>query len=90
MSKVITMVLCVLAIFASLGFGSEMTICYTRDCVLVVYDDTDAVFEDFTGNLWGIPKEECDIPVGTDCVLVLDSLGTPSIYDDVIVEVNEK
>lgn len=90
MNKVITMILCVLAIFVSLGFETEMTVCYTRDCVLVWYDDGDAVFEDTTGNLWAVPEEECEIPVGTDCVLVLDSLGTPSIYDDVIVEVNEK
>lgn len=63
---------------------------YALDCVLVEYDEGDAIFEDNEGNLWAIPEEECGIAVGSDCVLVMDDAGTPTIYDDIILEVIEK
>ena len=61
---------------------------YVRDCILLEYCDCDAVFEDTTENLWGIPAEECDLNVGDICVLVMDSMGTPTIYDDTIISVH--
>lgn len=87
--KIIAYVFCLLAVLAHFE-PSKKPETYTLDCTLVEYDDGDAVFEDNTGNLWAVPEEECSITVGSDCVLVMDYAGTPTIYDDIIIDFYEK
>lgn len=60
---------------------------YAREAIVLEYIDDEVVFEDTTENLWGADKEVFDFEIGDECTLVMDSMGTPSIYDDEICEV---
>ena len=46
------------------------------------------LFEDTTGNLWAMAMDGTAYTVGQHVLLQMDSCGTASVLDDVIVSVN--
>lgn len=60
---------------------------YVREAIVLEYINDEIVFEDNTENLWGADKEVFEFEIGDECTLVMDSMGTPTIYDDEICEV---
>jgi len=55
---------------------------YAREAIVLEFIDDEVVFEDTTENLWGADKEVFEFEIGAECTLIMDSMGTPSIYDD--------
>ena len=65
--------------------GSSENLYPLSTVVVEISDEDDTVIcEDFNGNLWAFYGVE-DWFEGDICALLMDSKGTPEIYDDVIV-----
>ena len=61
--------------------------CYELECV-VVSCEQGMLFEDTTGNLWAMAMDGTAYTIGQHVLLQMDSCGTASVLDDVIVSVN--
>ena len=61
---------------------------YTMDAVVVEIDGNIISAEDNTGNVWCYEVEGDTTPrVGTEVVLTMLAMGTDTIYDDQVVDV---
>jgi hypothetical protein len=61
---------------------------YTREAVVVEVDGTIISAEDSTGNVWCYDVEGDTVPqVGSNVVLTLLAMGSDTIYDDRVVDV---
>lgn len=61
---------------------------YTRDAVVVEVDGHTISAEDTTGNVWCYEVEGDTVPqVGTHVVLTMLAMGSETIYDDQVVDV---
>lgn len=84
---IFTTALCILSIYACTISATEAkeNLYPLSTTVKSINTTTDTVaVEDYNGNLWEFYGTE-DWEVGDRCSLVMDTNGTPSIYDDPIV-----
>ena len=87
--KVLCVVMCVLFMVMSMAMA-EATINdkYTREAVVVEVEGNLISAEDVTGNVWCYEVEGDIVPhVGTHVVLTMLAMGSDTIYDDQIVDV---
>ena len=87
--KVLCVVMCVLFVVMSMAMA-EATINdrYTREAVVVEVDGHIISAEDTTGNVWCYEVEGDTVPsVGTRVVLTMLAMGSDTIYDDQVVDV---
>ncbi len=87
--KVLCVVMCVLFMVMSMAMA-EATINdrYTRDAVVVEVEGNIISAEDTTGNVWCYEVEGDTVPcVGTRVVLTMLAMGSDTIYDDQVVDV---
>ena len=87
--RVTCIVLCVLFVLCSTAM-MEATVNdrYTREAVVVEVDGTIISAEDSTGNVWCYEVEGDTVPqVGTHVVLTMLAMGSDTIYDDRVVDV---
>ena len=89
--RVTCIVLCVLFVLCSTAM-MEATVNdrYTREAVVVEVDGTIISAEDSTGNVWCYEVEGDTVPqVGTHVVLTMLAMGSDTIYDDRVVDVEQ-
>lgn len=87
--KVLCVVMCVLFVVMSMAM-TEATINdrYTREAVVVEVEGNIISAEDTTGNVWCYEVEGDTVPcVGTHVVLTMLAMGSDTIYDDQVVDV---
>lgn len=87
--KVLCVVMCVLFMVMSMAMA-EATINdrYTRDAVVVEVEGNIISAEDTTGNVWCYEVEGDTVPcVGTRVALTMLAMGSDTIYDDQVVDV---
>lgn len=87
--KVLCVVMCVLFVVMSMAMA-EATINdrYTREAVVVEVDGHIISAEDTTGNVWCYEVEGDTVPqIGTHVVLTMLAMGSDTIYDDQVVDV---
>ena len=87
--KILCVLLCVAFVLLN-GVMAEATLKdrYTRDAVVVEVDGCTISAEDSTGNVWCYDVEGDTVPrVGTEVVLTMLAMGSDTIYDDVVVDV---
>ncbi len=87
--KVLCVVMCVLFVVMNMVMV-EATINdrYTREAVVVEVDGHTISAEDITGNVWCYDVEGDTVPqVGTHVVLTMLAMGSDTIYDDQVVDV---
>ena len=87
--KILCVLLCVAFVLLN-GVMAEATLKdrYTRDAVVVEVDGYTISAEDSTGNVWCYDVEGDTVPrVGTEVVLTMLAMGSDTIYDDVVVDV---
>lgn len=88
-NKVLCVVVAVLFVLL-MGAMAEAQLAdrYTRDAVIVEVDGYIISAEDTTGNVWCYEVEGDTVPQpGTHVVLTLLHMGTDTIYDDQVIEV---
>ena len=87
--RVACIALCVLFVLCSTAM-MEATVNdrYTREAIVVEVDGTIISAEDTTGNVWCYEVEGDTVPqVGSKVVLTLLAMGSDTIYDDRVVDV---
>jgi hypothetical protein len=87
--KVLCVVMCVLFMVMNMAMV-EATINdrYTREAVVVEVEGNTISAEDTTGNVWCYDVEGDTVPcVGTHVVLTMLAMGSDTIYDDQVVDV---
>ena len=87
--KVLCVVMCVLFVVMSMAMA-EATINdrYTREAVVVEVEGNIISAEDITGNVWCYEVEGDTVPqVGTRVVLIMLAMGSDTIYDGQVVDV---
>ena len=86
-NKGLSIVVLVFSFFGLLALASYITTHYDRDAHVSAITADEVVFEDESGNLWGIDLTD-EYAVGQNVTLKMNTNGTDSdIYDDYIVEV---
>jgi len=90
MSEKMLCVLCAILLvvtFNVLG-QAQLNDRYTREAVVVEVDGNIISAEDTTGNVWCYEVEGDTVPqVGTHVVLTMLAMGSDTIYDDQVVDV---
>lgn len=90
MSEKVLCVLCAILLvvtFNVLG-QAQLNDRYTRDAVVVAVEGNTISAEDTTGNVWCYDVEGDTVPcVGTRVVLTMLAMGSDTIYDDRVVDV---
>ena len=87
--KVLCVVMCVLFVVMNMVMA-EATINdrHTREAVVVEVEGSIISAEDTTGNVWCYEVEGDTVPqVGTRVVLIMLAMGSDTIYDDQVVDV---
>lgn len=87
--KVLCVVMCVLFVVMNMAMA-EVTLNdrYTREAVVVEVEGNTISAEDTTGNVWCYDVEGDTVPsVGTHVVLTMLAMGSDTIYDDRVVDV---
>ena len=87
--KMLCVVMCVLFVLLFNALGqATLNDRYTREAVVVEVDGTIISAEDSTGNVWCYDVEGDTVPcVGTHVVLTMLAMGSDTIYDDQVVDV---
>ncbi len=87
--KVLCVVVCVLFMVMSMAMAeAQLNDRYTREAVVVEVEGNIISAEDATGNVWCYEVEGDTVPhVGTHVVLTMLAMGTDTIYDDHVVDV---
>ncbi len=86
-NKGLSALLAIVGFIALLALASHITTHYDRDAHVSAITADEVVFEDESGNLWGIDLTD-EYAVGQSVTLKMHTNGTDSnIYDDYIVEV---
>jgi hypothetical protein len=87
--KVLCVVMCVLFMVMSMGMAeAQLNDRYTREAVVVEVEGNIISAEDTTGNVWCYEVEGDTVPcVGTHVVLTMLAMGSDTIYDDQVVDV---
>lgn len=80
---IITALMATTYIIGTLNKGTEYPTC--GEIVSVNYETDVAVFEDFNGFQWGFYGVE-DWMVGDTIAVIMNDKGTPTIFDDEIVD----
>ena len=87
--KVVCVIVAVLFVllFNTLG-QATLNDRYTREAVIVEVEGSTISAEDSTGNVWCYDVEGDTVPqVGTHVVLTMLAMGSDTIYDDRVVDV---
>ena len=87
--RVLCVVMCVLFVLMS-GAMMEATVNdrYTREATVIEVDGNIISAEDSTGNVWCYEVDGDTVPrVGTEVVLTMLAVGSDTIYDDQVVDV---
>lgn len=87
--RVLCVVMCVLFVLMS-GAMMEATVNdrYTREATVIEVDGNIISAEDSTGNVWCYEVEGDTVPqVGSKVVLTMLAMGSDTIYDDRVVDV---
>ena len=87
--RVLCVVMCVLFVLMS-GAMMEATVNdrYTREATVIEVDGNIISAEDSTGNVWCYEVDGDTVPsVGTEVVLTMLAMGSDTIYDDQVVDV---
>lgn len=87
--KVLCVVMCVLFVVMNMVMAeATLNDRYTREAVVVEVEDNTISAEDTTGNVWCYDVEGDTVPsVGTRVVLTMLAMGSDTIYDDRVVDV---
>jgi hypothetical protein len=87
--KVLCVVMCVLFMVMNLAMAeATLNDKYTREAVVVEVEGNTISAEDATGNVWCYDVEGDTVPqVGTHVVLTMMAMGSDTIYDDQVVDV---
>ena len=87
--KVLCVVMCVLFIVVNMVMAeAQLNDRYTREAVVVEVEGNTISAEDTTGNVWCYDVEGDTVPsVGTHVVLTMLAMGSDTIYDDRVVDV---
>ena len=87
--KILCVVMCVLFIVMNMVMAeAQLNDRYTREAVVVEVDGHIISAEDATGNVWCYEVEGDTVPhVGTHVVLTMLAMGSDTIYDDQVVDV---
>lgn len=87
--KVLCVVMCVLFVVVNMVMAeAQLNDRYTRDAVVVEVEGNIISAEDSTGNVWCYEVEGDTVPqVGTHVVLTMLAMGSETIYDDQVVDV---
>lgn len=87
--RVLCVMMCVLFVLMS-GAMMEATVNdrYTREATAIEVDGNIISAEDSTGNVWCYEVDGDTVPrVGTEVVLTILAMGSDTIYDDQVVDV---
>ena len=87
--KVLCVVMCVLFMVMNMVMAeAQLNDRYTREAVVVEVEGNTISAEDTTGNVWCYDVEGDTVPcVGTKVVLTMLAMGSDTIYDDQVVDV---
>ena len=87
--KVLCVVMCVLFVVVNMVMAeAQLNDRYTREAVVVEVEGNTISAEDTTGNVWCYDVEGDTVPcVGTHVVLTMLAMGSDTIYDDQVVDV---
>ena len=87
--KVLCVVMCVLFVVMNMVMAeATLNDRYTREAVVVEVEGNTISAEDTTGNVWCYDVEGDTVPcVGTRVVLTMLAMGSDTIYDDQVVDV---
>ena len=87
--KVLCVVVCVLFFVMNMVMAeAQLNDRYTREAVAVEVQGHTISAEDTTGNVWCYDVEGDTVPcVGTHVVLTMLAMGSDTIYDDQVVDV---
>ena len=87
--KVLCVVMCVLFMVMSMTMAkATINDRYTREAVVVEVEGNTISAQDATGNVWCYDVEGDTVPrVGTHVVLTMLAMGSDTIYDDRVVDV---
>ena len=87
--KVLCVVMCVLFVVVNMVMAeAQLNDRYTREAVVVEVEGNIISAEDTTGNVWCYDVEGDTVPcVGTRVVLTMLAMGSDTIYDDQVVDV---
>ena len=83
-------ILCAILLEVTFNVLGEATLNdrYTREAVVIEVEDNIISAEDSTGNVWCYEVEGDTVPqVGTHVVLTMLAMGSDTIYDDQVVDV---
>ena len=87
--RVLCVMMCVLFVLM-IGAMMEATVNdrYTREATVIEVDGNIISAEDSTGNVWCYEVDDDTVPrVGTEVVLSMLAMGSDTIYDDQVVDV---
>ena len=81
--------MCVLFVVVNMVMAeAQLNDRYTREAVVVEVEGNTISAEDTTGNVWCYDVEGDTVPqVGTHVVLTMLAMGSETIYDDQVVDV---
>ena len=81
--------MCVLFVVVNMVMAeAQLNDRYTREAVVVEVEGNTISAEDTTGNVWCYDVEGDTVPcVGTHVVLTMLAMGSDTIYDDQVVDV---
>ena len=87
--KVLCVVMCVLFVVVNMVMAeAQLNDRYTREAVVVEVEGNTISAEDTTGNVWCYEVEGDTVPqVGSKVVLTMLAMGSDTIYDDRVVDV---
>lgn len=87
--KALCVVMCVLFVVMNMVMAeATLNDRYTREAVVVEVEGNIISAEDATGNVWCYEVEGDTVPcVGTEVVLTMLAMGSDTIYDDQVVDV---
>lgn len=87
--KVMCVVVCVLFFVMNMAMANAtLNDRYTREAVVVEVQEHTISAQDATGNVWCYDVEGDTVPcVGTHVVLTMLAMGSDTIYDDQVVDV---
>lgn len=87
--KVLCVIMCVLFVVMNMAMAeATLNDRYTREAVVVEVKGNTISAEDTTGNVWCYDVEGDTVPcVGTHVVLTMLAMGSDTIYDDQVVDV---
>ena len=87
--KVLCVVMCVLFVVVNMVMAeAQLNDRYTREAVVVEVKGNTISAKDITGNVWCYEVEGDTVPqVGTHVVLTMLAMGSDTIYDDQVVDV---